>query len=219
MTHPIKGFSTKPYSTGSITQYFAESPELYSKAVCHEYCMHGHNGLDIVAPWGTPIFAIEGGVVAEVKNDAGGYGKHIRVLSEKNADTYREWTYGHLSRIDVVAGQVIAEGAQIGLMGNTGFVVSGATPYWEYNPYAGTHLHVTCREALKYKKGGTYSYQYADNGPKVTILNYNNGYFGAIDPLQFFIAPKKSQEVPQELLLTWQSILNQALLFFKSREG
>jgi murein DD-endopeptidase MepM/ murein hydrolase activator NlpD len=48
-----------------------------------------------------------------------------------------------LTRIDVFLGQQVEAGAQIGLMGNTGFIVSGLTPYWRYNPYAGTHLHLT----------------------------------------------------------------------------
>jgi hypothetical protein len=58
-------------------------------------------------------------------------------------------------------------------MGNTGFVVSGNTPYWEVNPYAGTHVHFGLR---LYKDG--------------QVQNYDNGFKGSINPLPYFLDPK-----------------------------
>lgn len=180
---PIDNFDTRLHPLGDVTQYFGTNKELYSKAVCTvSGCLQGHNGWDIVAPHGTPIKAVMGGKVVEVKDNPNGYGKHVRLL----CDTYdgtpgkHEWVYGHLHRIDVVLGQTVARGTQIGLMGNTGFVVSGATPYWATNPYAGTHLHLGVRCFIPWDGTGTYNFSYP-SGDKGTIKDYNNGYFGALN--------------------------------------
>lgn len=208
MTSPIKGFSLSPYPAGSLTQYFGENKALYSANVCHYgKCLQGHNGLDIVAPWGTPIFAVEGGVVCDVKSSPDGYGMHVRVLSSVagNPSEYREWTYGHLSRIDVTPGTWLTEGQQLGLMGNTGFVVSGATPYWEVNPFAGTHLHLGVRRFIANDRDYTISYLSSYRG---NIAEYENGFLGAIDPASLLKGTSRGP-VHQDQLLTFISILNQ----------
>ena len=170
---PIAGFKPVSYPQGDISQWFGENKELYSTAVCHDgQCMQGHNGWDIVRAWGTPIMAVEDGVVCETKEDAEGYGKHVRILSGTN-----EWTYGHLSEISCTLTQQVKAGDVIGKMGNTGFVVSGPTPYWEYNPYAGTHLHL-CRRIVR--RSGKTNHTYP-SGHRVFVENYLNGFFGAVD--------------------------------------
>ena len=169
MKAPIKDFKDLPYPEGNLTQGFGENPKLYSERMG----MLGHNGRDYVAPWGTPIFAVEGGLVADVKDTPEGYGKHLRILT----DTGNEWTYGHASQNLVKIGDRVEEGQQIQLMGNTGFVVSGATPFWKYNPYAGTHLHLGLRK-FKFDRTG---WSYNPQTPAINILNYDNGYKGSID--------------------------------------
>lgn len=187
----IKNYKQDTYPKGDITQWFGENKELYMRAIG----TIGHNGIDIVAPWGTPLYAVEDGLVVDVKDTPDGYGKHIRFLSDKY-----EWTYGHLSKIFVNTGQEIKAGDLIGNMGNTGFVVSGATPYWKYNPFAGTHLHLGVREYKKSRRG----WQYNSQSPRIKILNYNNGYFGAIDP-----APLLSQEfVGSQKILTPKTLVS-----------
>lgn len=207
MTNPYKGFNPLAYPQGSITQYFAENPALYASMN-----MKGHNGWDCVAPWGTPMVAVMPGVIGEVKEDPTGYGKHIRLLCDIGDGMLLEWVYGHLSRIDVVAGQEMKEGEQVGLMGNTGFVVSGSTPYWQYNPYAGTHLHIGVREVKKTLPGETYSVSYLNDQPEKRItglmLNYDNGYLGSIDP-QPFLSNTVPRYDPSKYGLTGQSIINQ----------
>jgi murein DD-endopeptidase MepM/ murein hydrolase activator NlpD len=74
-----------------------------------------HKGQDISAPMGTPVFATADGVVA-IARWMKGYGKGIYV-DHGNGITTR---YGHLSRIDVVEGQPIKRGEQLGLVGSTG---------------------------------------------------------------------------------------------------
>lgn len=169
MKAPIKDFKCKLYPEGNVTQWFGENPKLYMERMG----MIGHNGIDIVAPWGTPIFAVEGGLVADVKDTPEGYGKHLRILT----DNGNEWTYGHASQNLVKIGDRVEEGQQIQLIGNTGFVVSGPTPFWKYNPYAGTHLHLGLRKFVFDKRGWSYN----PNTPTINVLNYENGYKGSID--------------------------------------
>ena len=201
MTNPVKGMVWKLYPEGNITQWFGENPALYA-----QFGMKGHNGIDIVSPWGTPIYATSSQKVVEVKSSPTGYGKYVRCV-----DADREYAYGHLSEIQVILGQQLSEGAQIGLMGNTGFVVSGATPYWKYNPYAGTHLHYGERIIASCEDGETCNYY--PTGDKAEIVNYNNGFFGAVDPLPRFVIETPEQKI--QGLLTVVSLMNQVLSLLK----
>lgn len=198
MKSPIKNFSSKKYPEGNITQYFGVNAKLYA-----HLNMDGHNGWDIVAPWGTPIFAVSDQKIVEVKDTPNGYGKHIRAIDDEH-----EYTYGHLSSISVTIGQTVKAGDEIGKCGNTGFVVSGATPFWQYNPYAGTHLHITIRKIRRWEGTGQYNLQY-QTMDKVWVENHDNGFFGAIDPEQF-----SWDETPPQitgLQLTVISLANQVI--------
>ena len=189
MKVPFETCIFKSYPEGSVTQFFGENPALYSK-VCPapgQCLVGGHNGIDLVAPWGTPIFAVQDGIVCEVKDSPTGYGKHVRILSDHDDTAFwREWTYGHLSRLDVTIGQQVSEGQVIGLMGNTGFVVSGATPYWEYNPFAGTHLHLAARIVQKVEGTNPHNIQYSASQRGI-VQNYDNGFFGSVDFKSWFV--------------------------------
>lgn len=180
MHPPIKNFTLKKYPNGSITQWFGENPDLY-----RPWGLTAHNGIDIVSPWGTPMCAIEDGQITDVKLTAGGYGKHVRLRSTATTDGLkREWVYGHCSEIYCEVGQLVQAGDHIADMGNTGFVVSGATPWWKHNPYAGTHLHL----GVRWVKEGT-GWRWNDETPRIEVQNYDNGYKGAVDPAQFFTDP------------------------------
>jgi murein DD-endopeptidase MepM/ murein hydrolase activator NlpD len=74
-----------------------------------------HPGQDIAAPCGTPVLAPADGKVVEAgwKN---GYGQTV-VIDHGNGLTTR---YGHLSRIEVTAGQELRRGDQLGQVGSTG---------------------------------------------------------------------------------------------------
>jgi murein DD-endopeptidase MepM/ murein hydrolase activator NlpD len=74
-----------------------------------------HPGQDIAAPRGTPVYAPADGTVLEAgwKN---GYGQTV-VIDHGNGLTTR---YGHLSKVEVVAGQELKRGAELGLVGSTG---------------------------------------------------------------------------------------------------
>jgi murein DD-endopeptidase MepM/ murein hydrolase activator NlpD len=74
--------------------------------------LKGHDGYDISMPEGTPIVAVDDGVV-EIQNDD--YGTTL-VLKHSWGKT----VYGHLSKTLVTVGQKVSRGQQIALSGNTG---------------------------------------------------------------------------------------------------
>lgn len=75
-----------------------------------------HEGIDLAVPEGTPVKAAEGGTVSYVSENAGGYGKFIRIDHGYGIET----AYAHLSDIQVTDGQIVSRGAIIALSGNTG---------------------------------------------------------------------------------------------------
>lgn len=81
----------------------------------------GHDGADMVAPSGTPIFAAAGGVVRTSADSVGGYGVCIiidSVIGGQRVST----KYGHmtLGTRAVSVGQTVQPGQFIGKVGNTG---------------------------------------------------------------------------------------------------
>lgn len=83
-----------------------------------------HRGVDIRAPRGTVVVAIDEGMVIEASQDAWGYGKHVRVAHNGTVSTL----YAHLDQIQAEVGDKVQAGEQIGTVGRTGWAT-------------GTHLH------------------------------------------------------------------------------
>jgi murein DD-endopeptidase MepM/ murein hydrolase activator NlpD len=77
-----------------------------------------HAGTDIGAPQGTPVLAIQDGVV-ESADYAGGYGMMV-VLRHQSDDNQLQSRYAHLSEILVEPGKDVRRGEVIGLVGSTG---------------------------------------------------------------------------------------------------
>lgn len=86
-----------------------------------------HKGVDIAAPWGTPVFAASDGVV-QIAGRSSGYGNLIKLNHGNGYGT----GYGHLSRIVVRPGQRVRKGQQIGAVGNTGMSTG---PHLHYELY------------------------------------------------------------------------------------
>lgn len=202
---PHNGFVPEKYPKGSITQYFGENPNLYRR-----WGLAFHNGADSVAPHGTPMFAVEDGIVVDVKDSPDGFGTHVRLRSNKQKDgTYRIWVYGHCSEILCELGQKVKRGDTLAKMGNTGFVVSNSNPWWDYNPFAGTHLHLGVRIVEEDVNG----WKYPGDTMRIKVLNYDNGVKGAVDPMQFLlpgVVPSDTQK-----MLTIISLLNQVVDLYK----
>jgi LysM repeat protein len=75
-----------------------------------------HHGLDIRAKLGTPLYAVDSGVIVYAGPNDYGYGNLV-VIDHGNG-----WqsVYGHLSQWNVVCGQSVSVGNVIGLAGSTG---------------------------------------------------------------------------------------------------
>lgn len=116
-----RGYSW-PVQGGRITQGFG----MTSFARGGAYGGAGHNGIDIGAPTGTPVYATTSGTVVSVGFNDNSYGKWIVI---KHTDGYYS-LYGHLSQQRVSNGQNVNRGDRIGDIGSTGFAT-------------GPHLHFT----------------------------------------------------------------------------
>ena len=77
--------------------------------------IEGHEGQDIAAAFGSPVHSTADGLVVYAAARSG-YG-NVVVIYHGNGVTTR---YGHLSQIDVEAGQRIYRGQEIGKVGSTG---------------------------------------------------------------------------------------------------
>jgi murein DD-endopeptidase MepM/ murein hydrolase activator NlpD len=91
---------------------------------------HFHTGIDMVAPFGSAVYAADDGVVALVGSSSSGYGNYVVIAHAGGFDTL----YGHLSSILVKAGQRVTQGTPVGLEGSTG-------------NSTGPHLHFELRVA------------------------------------------------------------------------
>lgn len=74
-----------------------------------------HPGVDIAVPIGSPVRAAGGGTVLQAGEEAE-YGRFVLLEHPGGFQTL----YGHLSRITVATGQLVAAGEVLGLTGNTG---------------------------------------------------------------------------------------------------
>jgi murein DD-endopeptidase MepM/ murein hydrolase activator NlpD len=120
-----------------ITQYFGNTP--FSTANPQVYSGHGHDGVDISAPIGTPVHAALAGVVLATGNtdlvhDARGhqcysFGKWVMLVHGNGINTM----YAHLSEIDVSKGQAVTTGTILGLSGMTGYATG---PHLHFGVYA-----------------------------------------------------------------------------------
>ncbi len=74
-----------------------------------------HKGVDLPAPIGTPVHATADGVV-ERADWFSSYGLYVAIEHGGNIET----RYGHMSRLNVAAGQHVHKGDVIGYVGTTG---------------------------------------------------------------------------------------------------
>jgi murein DD-endopeptidase MepM/ murein hydrolase activator NlpD len=75
-----------------------------------------HAGIDIDAPYGTPVRAAADGEVAEASSTASGYGREVVLSHGHDVST----VYGHLSAMSVSPGQHVTRGQIIGYVGTSG---------------------------------------------------------------------------------------------------
>ena len=75
-----------------------------------------HNGVDMAAPAGTPIYAAKSGKVTVTSYQAGGAGNYVSI---NHGDGFSS-IYMHMTRYIVTKGQYVSAGQVIGYVGNTG---------------------------------------------------------------------------------------------------
>lgn len=143
---PVVVYSGNAYSSGSSSGYVNLGINLInpiSGVITSRYGSndsvrdHTHAGLDISAPYGTPIKACAAGVVTYSGNAGDGFGNYV-VISHGNGVTT---LYAHCSSLLVSAGQSVSQGEVIAKVGSTG-------------NSTGNHLHLEVR-----KNGITYNPQ------------------------------------------------------------
>jgi murein DD-endopeptidase MepM/ murein hydrolase activator NlpD len=101
---------------------------------------NSHNGIDIAAPPGQPIYSAADGTVAHCgSNDEAAYGNWCTVkhyIDTKTGQRCVVTLYAHMRSYKVAAGSKVARGDLIGYQGNT-----GNTTRLIYGPSRGYHLH------------------------------------------------------------------------------
>lgn len=128
-----------------------------------------HNGLDMMAFDGTPVYATHDGRVTFAGYDgSGGLGIVIRTNEEVEMETgisYAKTLYWHLKKdsLLVTGGQQVVRGQQIASADNTGFST-------------GSHLHFGLKPIARGENDWTWF-----------NTEQNNGFGGAIDPRPYFV--------------------------------
>ncbi len=152
-------YPVRPYS---LNQAFGGNPDLYK-----QFGIKGHNGLDLLATHGQPVYAAHDGTCFPEIDANQGHGVVIRSdeAYEYNGEAVHfKSIYWHLVQADAVVktGQKVKAGDLIGYADNTGFSL-------------GDHLHF----GLKPQAWNEESWTWWNTEQK-------NGYLGAIDPEPFF---------------------------------
>lgn len=174
-------FLKRPLEALVITQYFGANKACLSKDGSKTiFCdglnppegyrsiysnMNGHNGLDLTAYHGMPLYASLEGIVEEVVDEPA-RGKGLGIVSEgkyycDELERETQWKirYWHLKSFKVKLGDKVKAGDLIGYCDNTGYS-------------SGDHLHLEGKP-VEYKK------------KKLVNILQNNGYYGAVNLLPY----------------------------------
>ena len=94
-----------------------------------------HNGIDLAAAQGTPIYATRAGKVTTCSYQAGGAGNYVSI---NHLDGFAS-IYMHMTHYVVSPGQSVSQGQLIGYVGNTGLSTG---PHLHFGiSYAGTYVN------------------------------------------------------------------------------
>jgi Peptidase family M23 len=105
------GQMQRPITGAVITQYFGH---MEYQLWCG--CWKPHTGIDLAAPYGTPIMAADSGQVIWVGWDWSGLGWAVKI----SHGNYIATIYGHMDHYIVKVGQSVTRGQIIGYEGSTG---------------------------------------------------------------------------------------------------
>lgn len=121
--YPVPCIWPTPAAARTVTSEFGEARSAGGGG------SYRHQGVDIRAPKGWPVYATADGVVCTVDRDRRGYGKYVAIRHSSGYSTL----YAHLSEVDVKEGEAVRAGRVIGEIGKTGRA-------------SGYHLHYEVRE-------------------------------------------------------------------------
>ncbi len=112
---------------GTITQDFGCTG--FSWEPAYGSCAHYHNGIDIVAPYGTPVRASGAGRVVYVGWNYADGADPAWIVIIAHSSVLTTW-YAHMQpKYPVNAGQIVSKGQVIGYEGSTGHS-TGAHLHW-----------------------------------------------------------------------------------------
>ncbi|MDO4988528.1 MAG: M23 family metallopeptidase [Synergistes sp.] len=114
-----------------------------AKYISRGFKRRGHKGVDLIAPKGTPIYAVLDGVVEVVSNGRGGFRGYGNVILINHGG--KLWSlYSHNSSNKVKIGQKVKRGELIATVGSTGHATANHL-HFEVRNSRGTPL-----DPLKY---------------------------------------------------------------------
>lgn len=148
-----------------ITQKFGENQLAVYK---DQLGLQGHNGIDMSAKNGTPVYAMHDGIVTFAGTDgSGGLGVVIRTTEKFDYDggnAFIKSIYWHLKTGSIIVkpDELVKAGQKIGEADNTGLST-------------GDHLHIGIKPIYQ----GEQAWQWFNQ-------EQTNGYNGAIDPNPYF---------------------------------
>jgi murein DD-endopeptidase MepM/ murein hydrolase activator NlpD len=116
--------SMRPVSGGHISDGFGLRPDPFTGK------LKQHNGIDIGAHIGTPVFASADGHVIFAGENVG-LGKLVKLKHKNGFET----SYGHMSQFFVLFGADVKRGQVIGAVGNTGSRCKGAHLHFEIKKF------------------------------------------------------------------------------------
>jgi hypothetical protein len=179
VTPPIEGgafrFDASPIErdgslVNAISQYFGANPDNYE-----QFGLIGHSGVDLVGKSWSKLFAVSAGVVeraVDPQQTQSAYGGHVYITHENGAYTT---VTGHMEKVNVRVGQVVAAGECIGWMGSTG-------------NSTGTHAHLELRKRGATGTGETpYKYGVIDPMPYLFDLINRTERRNFVDVLPYLL--------------------------------
>ena len=137
---PMNGYMTQKYGKTGFT------------ALGYNF----HNGIDLAAAAGTPIYSAYAGTIVGTGSSNYAYGNWVAIEHELPNGRAVVTLYSHMLRVSVKKGQEVKACQAIGTEGN-----SGNTTRLLYGPHRGFHLHFTVFDKEGFTivpgKWGTYS--------------------------------------------------------------
>lgn len=147
----------------------------YSYPIGQGYNAHGHTGVDVETPSGTPLTPLFAGTVTDAARYPWGYQVVVRSNVAGVGDI--QTVYAHLDRVDVHPGQQVGTATRIGLSGGENLPHKYST---------GPHTHVGIYKA----------------GVPVWQNLFSNGQVATVDPTSFVHAAPLAFQQQTQLLST-----------------